>query len=274
MTDVVEGFSDEALIRAVADHRRFNAAEWEDLPGVKVVDSPEMVLYITGLPTAWANGVEAARLRPDVAESRIHEAIEAFRAAEVSATWSVDALSRPKDLGQRLLAQGFRLDHEIPWMAADLAQRRRIGRPSGLVIQRVRTLALHDAWLEVMVRGFGPDPGSRVTLDSLGRDYANRRQGPWVRFVGFHQGRPVASSGLIVGAGVAGIYNVATLNRARRRGFGTALTLAAMRHSRGLGYRIGVLGASELGRGIYERLGFREVCVSREYVWEPRRRKE
>src|SRR5439155_24576429 len=105
----------------------------------------------------------------------------------------------------------------------------------------------------------------RVTLDTLGRNDPNRRTGPWVRFVGFLDGRPVASSGMFAGGGVVGIYNVATLRSMRRRGIGTAMTLAAMRHGRSLGYHVAVLGASDLGRGIYERLGFRDVCRTEIY---------
>ena len=47
------------------------------------------------------------------------------------------------------------------------------------------------------------------------------------------------------------------------------MTKAAIDHARGLGYHIAVLGTSPLGRGIYERMGFRQVQVVHEYLWEP-----
>jgi ribosomal protein S18 acetylase RimI-like enzyme len=269
VTDPLDDFSERALIRSVEEHARFNAVDWAGLPGVFVRDTPEMVLFVTGLPVSWANGVEAARLRPQLVDRRIDEAIAAFRAAGVSAAWSVGPLSRPRDLGDRLLARGFELDQDLAWMAADLERPRRIEQPTNLVIERVTTQAHHEGWLDVMDRGFGHDPESHITLDTLGRHDRNRQRGPWVRFVGFLNARPVASSGLIVGGGVAGIYNVATVPRARRRGFGTAMTLTAMRHARRLGHRVAVLATSPLGRGVYEGLGFRDVCTSRTYVWEP-----
>jgi ribosomal protein S18 acetylase RimI-like enzyme len=65
----------------------------------------------------------------------------------------------------------------------------------------------------------------------------------------------------------AGIHHVATLPAARRRGWGSALTLAAVRSARELGYRVGVLVSSSEGFGVYRRLGFRECCHADAYRW-------
>jgi ribosomal protein S18 acetylase RimI-like enzyme len=117
-----------------------------------------------------------------------------------------------------------------------------------------------------MAEGFGQDEAVQAllaaTADASGTDPA----GPWVRFVGRSGGKPVASSGLLLFGGVAGIYNVATAPAARRQGFGTFMTRYAMRHARMLGYGVAILGASDLGRGIYERLGFSEMYRVHTYL--------
>ncbi len=72
---------------------------------------------------------------------------------------------------------------------------------------------------------------------------------------------------LFLGAGVAGIYNVVTTPETRGQGIGTAMTLAPILEARGIGYRIGVLTSSEMGFGVYRRLGFQEICKSGNYEW-------
>ena len=49
--------------------------------------------------------------------------------------------------------------------------------------------------------------------------------------------------------------------------YGTTLTLAPLREARAMGYRIGLLDSSNMGLGVYRRLGFQEYCKMSYYVW-------
>ena len=65
---------------------------------------------------------------------------------------------------------------------------------------------------------------------------------------------------LVTAGGAAGIYNVTTVEAARGRGIGAAMTVAAVRHGADLGFDLATLQASTMGRPVYERLGFEFVC--------------
>jgi ribosomal protein S18 acetylase RimI-like enzyme len=69
---------------------------------------------------------------------------------------------------------------------------------------------------------------------------------------------------------VGGLYNIATLAGWRRRGFGAAMTAAAIRSAKTAGMRRLELQSSDDGRGVYERAGFRQVGWWTEHQPAPR----
>jgi ribosomal protein S18 acetylase RimI-like enzyme len=76
-------------------------------------------------------------------------------------------------------------------------------------------------------------------------------------YVGYVEGKPVATSTRITTGDVAGIYFVNTLPEFRRRGYGESMTWRAIEDGRSSGCAISYLQATEMGRPIYERMGFR-----------------
>jgi ribosomal protein S18 acetylase RimI-like enzyme len=75
-------------------------------------------------------------------------------------------------------------------------------------------------------------------------------------FVARLQGQPAACAMCLTTGEVAGIYWVATRADARRRGLGNLLTRTAVRAGFARGARLVVLHATDLGRPVYDRIGF------------------
>jgi GNAT superfamily N-acetyltransferase len=76
-------------------------------------------------------------------------------------------------------------------------------------------------------------------------------------YVGFVGGVPVATAVLYAHRRLAGVYAVATVSRARRRGYGRALTQRAVEDGFRAGCSRSFLQASEMGRPVYEEMGYR-----------------
>ena len=79
--------------------------------------------------------------------------------------------------------------------------------------------------------------------------------------------RPVATSSLFLGAGVAGVQFVATLPEGRGQGIDTAMTMVPLRDAQEFRYCVGVLQSSNSGLGVCRRLGFRQQCSVGHRFW-------
>ncbi|MEO8371683.1 MAG: GNAT family N-acetyltransferase [Candidatus Solibacter sp.] len=83
----------------------------------------------------------------------------------------------------------------------------------------------------------------------------------FMSFVGYVDGEPVATTSVVSGAGVLGVYNVATLPGHQRHGYGEAV----MRHAVAEAHRLRgpsrvILQSTPAGLRLYQRMGFREVA--------------
>ncbi|MFN2589220.1 MAG: GNAT family N-acetyltransferase [Actinomycetota bacterium] len=271
MTSVLNDASPPAILEALDQHEREVSATYARLRGGIVEDGPEVLLYATGLPAQWANGAKRPRLDRASADAAIERSRRMLDEAGVPGTWVVGPLATPADIGERLGRAGFERQFDLRMMAAPIEALELDGpEPPALRIRRVDSEEAHVEWLRVMTDGFGMQPEHTRTVDETARAVGFDGDAPWVRFVGTVDGPAVASAGLMTFGGLAGIYNVATVPDARRRGYGAAMTRAALRAARDRGYRVAILGASDPGRGIYERMGFREVAMVRQLVYRPR----
>ena len=259
----------EELIEAAEAHARELSARWSRMQGGHVEDSGDMLVFVAGPKVPWTNGVRGARLAPAEAEARVLHARETFVRLGVPATWYVSPLSRPADLPSTLERAGVHHDADRPIRARSLADLPDAELPDGVTPHRVDGPVRHEQWMEGSARGFGMDPVVAGAMRRLADVVGFAPDAPWQRFVALDGDRPVGTSGLMVGAGVAGVYNVSTVPEARRRGIGSAMTVHAMRHAAQAGLELVVLGAAAGAEGIYRRLGFRRICLVGEYVWDP-----
>src|SRR4051794_40575169 len=78
-------------------------------------------------------------------------------------------------------------------------------------------------------------------------------------FTGLIAGHPVSTATLVLTDAVAGVYNVGTADPNRGRGYGAALTWAAVGEGARRGGKIAALQSSPLGRPVYEHMGFRHL---------------
>ena len=275
MNNILKDFAPAALVAAIQD----NTSEWYDYlsrsPQVERYDTPQLKWFISGVSYPWLNPILRTQLAAETVDEVIESTLAHFRSRNVhDLAWfsehsgctcpEIEPEARPADLGERLLAHGLEVAPPLTGMAADLlALNEDIAMPADLKIVRAgEASTLHD-FVQVSLAGFGIPQTSEnayfTLLDGLGY------QLPLWNYVGYLKGMPVGIAQLFLGAGVAGMYWVCTLPEARGQGIGRLMFLTPLLEARALGYRIGVLNASQMGEGIYRRLGFQEFCRSGYY---------
>jgi GNAT superfamily N-acetyltransferase len=232
-------------------------------------DGPEFTWLLTGLSTSFYNNVLGTRLTEETVTQRLREVLDSFAAKQVRyLSWWVEADAQPPQLGGYLEALGLTYLEGMPGMAVDLEQMDpALASVSGLSIKHVTNQKDLRQWTDTLLSGFDlPLRESEACCElylPLGFDL------PLRHYLGIWNGRPVATSQLFLGEGVAGMYCVATIPEARRHGIGAAMSMKPMLEAREIGYRIGTLQASPLGAPVYQRMGFRKHAQFSHYYLAP-----
>jgi GNAT superfamily N-acetyltransferase len=143
-----------------------------------------------------------------------------------------------------------------PWMLRPVAaaQLEAPILPSELEILRVVDADGLAAFEQTAAAGFEAAPVERFAWHAPGI-LADDRLAVWLGLV---DGLPVSVAMSFAEAGVLGIYGVATIPEARRRGYGAALTWHALASAPRLP---AVLQPSAMAEGLYRRLGFERFAT-------------
>ncbi len=256
----------EASMTAAFELNLFSMFQlFKQWPQAEVHDTPEILWSITKIPFPIFNSV----LRPSLPDGRVDAVIDSilaeYNARKVPMMWWVGPSAQPADLGTILLKRGLQFSVS-PGMAADLAALpESYVLPEDLQIRKVANETELAIYCRVLCGVFGmPDFVADAFCDfflNLGFD------SPFINYIGLIDNEIVATSSVCLGGGVAGVYNVATLESARGKGIGSAMTAFPLLEARSDGYRIAALESSESGYSVYQKLGFQEYCKIAHYVW-------
>ena len=268
MREILKDFSPPALIMAI-EANQFEL--WRILAQMLQVElhhDSDMIWLSTDIPFYLCNLVGRVQFDPNDIDARIDVTLARFKSRGMPMSWWTGPATRPTDLGKYLEAHGLTHVEDYPGMAVDLLKLNvDLSVPPGLTIERVEDVEGLEKWIHPFTIGIGyPDYFVKIIFDSTAA-LGFGLYLPMRNYVGLMKGEPVACSTLMLGSGVAGIYNVATVPEARRQGIGTAMTLAPLREARTLGYRVAILQSSKIGLRVYRRLGFKEYCKIGMYMW-------
>lgn len=209
------------------------------------------------------NGLVGGRFAAGTEASRAREAIGPFLERGRPFMWWSTPSTWSEALHAALVGAGLAPDAS-PGMHVALAGPTPAKVVPGLTLE-VTSPATAEVLCRVMTEGFDMPEALVEPLTTLVVDLDQRLVNVLARV----DGVPVACGSLFVTGPTAGLYNIATLAEARGRGIGYAVTRELLELARLRGCTEAILHASEMGRPVYERLGFVAVCEVPQYVWVP-----
>jgi hypothetical protein len=213
------------------------------------------VLLVTGLRLRLFNQAIVDGVPEPVALER---AVAALRSC--GAPWAVTLRAGvDDDRIPAVVALGLHRHDPAPWMPGmalhPLPAAGSVPVAAGLEIRRVDDQAGVDDHGAAAAESFGIPVEwlhSIITLELA-------RHPDAAMYTGYVDGRPVVSGLGIRSGRTIGIYDIATIESARGRGYGAAMTMRIVDDGAAAGCDVASLQASDMGRPIYERLGFRTV---------------
>jgi GNAT superfamily N-acetyltransferase len=238
-------------------------------PNVELTVGRYLTWLITDLPDHFMNLVVCTELPSEGVDDLIESALAHFRSMNIrKLSWSAQEAASAGEIDKALLAHGLTFRESFATeMAVDLSVLPEdLPTHPSLRIVRVAAGKALKQWIHVACLGFRiSEKFEKVWYDFFVDAVFD---GQFRTYLALLNGKPVGTSQLFLSEGVAGIYNVTCIPEARGQGIGSAITLAPLLKARELGYRIGILQASQRGYRVYRRLGFQDFGELSLYLWE------
>lgn len=237
--------------------------------GVRVFDEPEILYLRSQVPFPLFNAHMRLSTTTEGAKAQIAKAVRYAKERRVPVAWYTGPQTRPLQSETLLQEAGFARLDVAPGMATAMADLPPVQAHKFSICQVESDEQLKN-WQNIFSVGFKIPTLISNALIAAYKAVGFLGSSPLHHFIANAEGKAVGCASVFMGAGAAGIYNIATLPEFRGRGVGSALTLTCLHYGYGKGFRVGVLQASSEGLPLYRGLGFVESCTIGIYVYTPK----
>jgi hypothetical protein len=267
MSEILTDLSEPALCRAIEENMYAMTPLTHHWPKCEAYMGRDVSWCLTDIGFPTCNPIIRINLLPDNVDGVLAMLTDKARRRKINLHCWVTGRTKPANLADYLVKNGFTRIGEPTGMAVDLAELNEEKRaPRGFTITEVKDNKALKTWCKVAAASFRvPEEVIPSIYDWYAREMDMEQ--PLKFYLGVLDGKPVATSNYYLGAGVCGLYFVGTLPEARQKGIGFSITQKPLLEAKKLGYKAGILQASDMGRPVYLKLGFKEYGRMGSYSW-------
>ncbi|NHE59678.1 GNAT family N-acetyltransferase [Cyclobacterium plantarum] len=173
---------------------------------------------------------------------------------DIQLNWNLPKLSLPvwgNDLRrQELMLKAHGFEEKLTQVAMSMNLKDAPDHAERVIIQKVTSKPIAEIWSQLFQEAFGYE---------ISADTVSRTMGSIEYFVGKHNGTLVGTAVLFIDQeGVAGIHSMGIIPSQRRKGYAEELLIHMMNIARLKGAAYATLQASDMGKGLYFKIGFQQ----------------
>ncbi|MGB9978820.1 GNAT family N-acetyltransferase [Methanobacterium sp.] len=231
------------------------------LNGDEVCDTPEIKYVFT---KNWFNRIFMANFDESDVSTSVELIVSRIKKLNISVSWYVTPQSCPTNLQNLLKHHCFIYKEDWKAMAIELKTvPESFDIPEGMEIKEILNLDELKTWTDVLVESF---EFSKI-IASYKKYFINAGLNnlDFHYYLGFLNGKPVATGILFKGEGAAGLFYIGTIPKARGQGIAKAMVHYLLREAKNKGYNISILQASEMGYPLYKKIGFKKYYTTKIY---------
>jgi len=191
----------------------------------------------------------------------IKKVIDFYKSRELEWQWIIGPLTQPSNLADYLQKHGLIFSESFPGMYFNLS--------STLPTHLIENFSIKEAddlsiWIKPVAEAFqATDNG--MAYQTLNSNIPHGAGAAFRHFVGYYLDEPVSAVTLFIHDDAVMIHNLATKKDFLKRGFGSAMTIHAMKIAKNLGKQHCFLDASNDGINLYQKIGFNTYCIYNVY---------
>ena len=217
---------------------------------------PGALQFCTPIPLSLFNTVTLSAPDLKTIDTALVSARACIAAHATPVEWRISAGAATDAVRRKLEDAGLASIGSHPAMLADLSAMPDAARIEGLTIVPAADRTARRNWGWLTSHAFELSDDIHAAMRDCEAAIPAHVFPDQPRFTGLIDGQPVAVSSTVMAGGLAGVYAVAVVPAFRGRGIGTAMTLHAMAEGRRRGATTAVLQATEMGKPVYEKIGF------------------